>query len=311
MSTWGKLDSDIRTNGKVAEAAADAGAVAPLTFFALMTLHTAKGCAGVIPASCCKPSRLRVEAGALLGIFAPDDIENGIAACVRAGLCAMRADGAIELRGWCDAHAVACSHCRKPNPEPSHKTCPTCREARKADRKPSSSNGARKSRAHGAKRAQNGAIRSHLAALDSVCVSVSDNPPNPPHAVAREGQRADARGVDRSAKEPDSRDPTVAIQQAMLGTDIRSKLKPLQRGIALRKLAEAMQPTGLAAGDVAALWGLAQRQSDSDPGALLDHWLTENIWREVIDRERSAEKERGIDARKALTDDPLEGVYGS
>jgi hypothetical protein len=345
MSTWAKLDSDIRNNGKIAEAGPDGA----LLYLSLLCLHTAKGKGGVVPSSCCKPARLRVEAGAFLGTFDVARIENAIDACVEAQLvdrvdddgapCAqvgvlgaqVRAACALRLRGWCDEHAVACSHCRKPNPEPSHKTCPTCREARHTDRNPSKDAGARRLRAHGAKRAHVGAGRAQMAALVSDSVSVSDNPPYPPRAEPREGIRADARGADASrgpeadpekpgpeptpARRPANEPTPVAdLTAALLRTRYRAGIDNaiVRRGEVRSRAAELVK-TGLAPGDVHELWRLATEKSKDDPGALLAHWLDENIWRETLDEQVRLAKESGEArrAREAADADPLAGVYGS
>lgn len=329
--TWGKLEESIRVNGKVAEAGRDGA----LLFIALLTLHTAKGRAGVIPASVCKPARLRVEAFAFLGTFTPDEIECALGACVRAELCAVRADGAIELRGWSDDHAVACSHCRKPNPEPSNKTCPDCREGRKVqrkdERKPSNDKGSRKPRADGATRAQNGAeraqeVRAPCANSALVCVSVSDNPPYPP-----EGERAAARGASAARPDPEPepapsrpdsgpppsiRDasPIADLTAALLRTRYRAGIGNaiVRRGEVRDRAAELVQ-TGFTIEHLNALLRLADAKTDGDPGALLAHWLDQGIWREVLDEQGEKSKHRAAQSRGKAAQpegDTLAGIYG-
>jgi uncharacterized protein YdaU (DUF1376 family) len=131
------------------------------------------------------------------------------------------------------------------------------------------------------------------------------NPPNPPSSSPTTSGGAD----------PDpapERDPVVALQQALLKTGLRSKLKTLHRGRELMVLAERMGPTGLTPDDVAELWLLAQAKSSDDPGGLLAHWLDENLWRESLDEQRMKAKEHDLARRAngAATADPLKGVYG-
>ncbi len=308
--TWGKLESDIITNGKVGEAGPDGA----LLYIALLCLHTKRGANGVVPASCCRAERLRFEAVAFLGSFEPERIDRALDACVRAELCARRADGAIELRGWCDDHAPACSHCRKPNSEPSHKTCPACRDARKADRQPNNGKGARRTRAPRATGAQIGATGAQKAALYSDSDSDSDIPPTPredargARASAREGPAARGSG---SEPEPNERDPVVELQRFLLSTTLRSKQKPFDRGRELMRVAEAAAATGLTATSAIQLWGLAiTKSSHSDPGGLFETWLTENTWREVLDEQRMKASEVANRSRQPAGD-PLDGVYGA
>jgi hypothetical protein len=313
--TWCKLQAGIRTNGKIGEAGPDGA----LLFIALLSLHTDRGAGGLVPASCCRPSRLRIEAVALLGTFDVERIDAAIEACVRAELCARRADGAIELRGWSDDHAVACSHCRKPNPEPSHKTCPTCRDARKADREPSKQAPARRLRAHGARRAQIGVRGAHLAALDSDSDSDSDVPPTP------KGVRADARGADaarRPEPEPeperarppdDGASPIADLTTALMATRYRAGIgNAIARRAEVRERAAELVTCGMTLDHLAELVRLADAKSNGDPGALLAHWLDGGDWRGVLAEagmkaKESAAKARG---RAAQSDDVLEGVYG-
>jgi uncharacterized protein YdaU (DUF1376 family) len=103
--------------------------------------------------------------------------------------------------------------------------------------------------------------------------------------------------------------PVVELQQALLRTGLRSELPPFHRGVALMKLAAEVLPSGITPGDVDELWKLAQ--VGDDPGALLAHWLTENIWREVLDEQRAKAKQHEAAQRAKDSADPLEGVYGS
>lgn len=335
MSTWAKLDSDIRNNGKIAEAGPDGA----LLYLSLLCLHTAKGRAGVVPSSCCKPARMRVEAGAFLGSFDVARIEAAIDACVEAQLvervtdegtpCAQNgADGAhvraafaLRLRGWCDEHAVACSHCRKPNPEPSHKTCPTCRESRNTDRKPSNDAGARRSRAHGAKRAHFGAEGAQKAALVSDSVSVSDIPPTP-----QRGERAVARGASAARAEPEpaaeptrpkpsDASPIADLTNALMATTLRSGMNGIRRRAECREIAVRVAPTGIAPPDVRTLWAIASDRSNSDPGGLLNEWLFVNApgyWRDVVaEHESKGRQAVGAAARSKSEQDLLDGIYGA
>ena len=345
--TWCKLEAGIRTNGKIGEAGPDGA----LVFLALLTLHTDRGAAGVVPASCCRPARLRTEAVAFLGTFDPDRIEAGIDACVRAELCARRADGAIELRGWSDDHAVACSHCRKPNPEPSHKTCPDCRAARKADREPSKQAGARKTRAHGATRAQNGAAVSQMAALDSVSVSVSvsDIPPTPQGGRAHGARGANAARRPEPEPEPETRSaesppgadaapppappppaaerrrappddgasPVADLTNALLATRYRAGIgNAIVRRGEVRARAAELVADGMDLELLAALVRLAEAKSNGDPGALLAHWLDAGgDWVGVLAEQGMKAKEGAARRRGAAAQrddgDALDGIYGS
>lgn len=324
MTLWFKFEEAMRANGKVAEAGPDGA----LVWVSLLCLHTAKGRNGVVPASCCKPSRLRAEAVAFLGSFDPERIENAIQACVDANLIERVNDNgtpcaqngvpcALRLRGWSDEHAVACSHCRKPNPEPSHKTCPDCRDARKVDRKASNGAGARKTRAHGAPRAQIGASVSHLAALDSDSVSDSDIPPTP-----QRGARADARGASAARRDPEpepepkpaaasadpDREPWRDLDDALRASHYHSDLPPLQRGIATRKKAE--QLTGHLTPEAVQVLDERDGKQARKRGALITTWINDGTWPEELDERAERESHARAAARGRTADDGLEGVYG-
>lgn len=320
--TWCKLQAGIRTNGKVGEAGPDGA----LLFIALLSLHTDRGSGGVLPASCCRPSRLRIEAVALLGTFDVERIDAAIDACVRAELCARRADGAIELRGWSDDHAVACSHCRKPNPEPSHKTCPACRDARKVDREAINQAPARRSRAHGARRAQNGVRGAHLAALDSDSDSDSDNPPTPPRGRAHGARGArGARGASAASRpepepEPvkskppdDGSSPIADLTTALMATRYRAGIgNAIARRAAVRERAAELVACGMTLDRMAELVRLADAKTNCDPGGLLATWLDGGGWKGVLAEQ--AMKSRESDAMAAVRDRRsggiLDGIYG-
>jgi len=318
MSLWFKFEEAMRSNGKVAEAGPDGA----LAWVALLCLHTAKGRDGVVPGSCCKPSRLRAEAVAFLGSFDVERIERAIQACVDAHLIErVNDDGtpcaqigvpcALRLRGWCDAHAVACSHCRKPNPEPSHKTCPTCRANRSDARKPNNDAGARKTRAHGATRAQKGVPRSQLAALDSDSDSDSDIPPTP-----QGGARADARGAIASRAEPEpeaetpepDREPWRDLDDALRASSYHSELPPLQRGIATRKKAEAL--TGHLTPDAVGVLDDRDAKQARKRGALITTWINDGTWPEELDEPSDRERHARAASRGRTPDDARDGVYG-
>lgn len=112
-----------------------------------------------------------------------------------------------------------------------------------------------------------------------------------------------------------SADPAIQIQFALEPTGYRSGLKvPLQRRFELGRRAAELVTTGLTPPDVSDLWDLAKATPNvEDPGALLAHWLDENLWREVLDEKRGKAKHREAKARakSATGADPLEGVYGT
>lgn len=268
---WFKFEEAMRSNGKVAEAGPDGA----LAWVALLCLHTAKGRNGIVPASCCKPSRLRAEAVAFLGSFDVERIEKAIQACVDAHLIErVNDDGtpcaqigvpcALRLRGWCDEHAVACSHCRKPNPEPSHKTCPTCRANRNDARKPNNGAGARKTRAHGATRAQNGASRPQLAALDSDSDSDSGRERERESACARDP------GTEQNPKPPDP-PPLSPLAEAIRAEldrfGVLSLSSEQQRALAAELAEDREHPSNIA--DYAAEVGGDQHQRAARLCALL------------------------------------------
>jgi|GEM_PF-4037558 len=270
MTLWFKFEEAMRANGKVAEAGPDGA----LAYIALLCLHTAKGRNGVVPASCCKPSRLRAEAVAFLGSFDPERIEKAIQACVEAHLIErVNDDGtpcaqigvpcALRLRGWCDEHAVACSHCRGPNPEPSHKTCPTCREKRAVDRQSTKHKGARRTRAHGAERAQSGVGGAQLAALDSDSDSDSGRERERESACARDP------GTEQRPRPAESPLPEAAeaIRAELDRFGVLSLSTAQQRALAVELAADGEHPSNLA--DYAAEVGGDQQQRAARLCALL------------------------------------------
>ena len=107
-------------------------------------------------------------------------------------------------------------------------------------------------------------------------------------------------------------DPDIRLQVALAGTGYRSGIADTwRRRQELLRRAGELRATGLEPGDVLELWALAQEKSTGDPGALLAHWLDENLWREVLDERRGKAKESELRARRAATADVLDGVYGA
>jgi mono/diheme cytochrome c family protein len=130
---WFKCDDDFITNAKVGRAVAQADD-ADRVFHALLCLHSRFGSGGLIPASHCDPDGLRIEASATLGRVSAKKIAGAIDACVNVGLLA-RDGQAIRLCGYDEEFMPECSRCHQPNPEPSHGTCPSCREKKTAARR--------------------------------------------------------------------------------------------------------------------------------------------------------------------------------
>lgn len=131
MGSWIKLESDIITNAKVGQA----GENGDRLYFCLLALHAKHGANGRIPSSRCTPAGLRIEAVAVLGRLTVAKIAKAIADCVQVGLIELENDGAVRLCGFDVHHMPECSRCHQPNPEPSHGTCPTCREKKQAERR--------------------------------------------------------------------------------------------------------------------------------------------------------------------------------
>lgn len=129
--TWWKADADLAVNGKIA----DAGEDGALLYIAVLCLHARSGSNGNLPASMCKASRLRIAAGALLGRMDDARIEAAVDACVENGLLAFSGEGgAISIAGWDEEHMARCVRCHLPNSDPSHGTCPSCREGKRKAR---------------------------------------------------------------------------------------------------------------------------------------------------------------------------------
>ena len=82
----------------------------------------------------------------------------------------------------------------------------------------------------------------------------------------------------------------MALQDALHATKYRAGLPTWPRRRALLDAARRLEGTGLAPDDVGDLATLAGAKSTGDPGALLAHWLDSNIWREVLDEQRSHRK---------------------
>lgn len=134
MGSWIKLESDIITNAKVGQA----GENGDRLYFCLLALHAKHGANGRIPPSRCTPAGLRIEAVAVLGRLTVAKIERAIADCVQVGLIELEHDGAVRLCGFDVRHMPECSRCHQPNPEPSHGTCPTCRDQKREERRANS-----------------------------------------------------------------------------------------------------------------------------------------------------------------------------
>ena len=100
------------------------------------------------------------------------------------------------------------------------------------------------------------------------------------------------------------------LQQALLATHYRSNLKGFLRSREAMKRAEDLIQTGLTPADVDRLAALDAQKAET-PGALLAHWLDENLWREVLDEADGKAKERDLRERRRAAEDPLAGVYGA
>lgn len=79
-------------------------------------------------------------------------------------------------------------------------------------------------------------------------------------------------------------------------TAYRGNLRGPARWAKLRRRAAALVPTGLQPEDVEALAALAAEKGD-EPGALLAHWLDQNLWREVLDEQRMKRREQAAALR--------------
>lgn len=119
-----------------------------------------------------------------------------------------------------------------------------------------------------------------------------------------------AEGADASQSAEQQRDPVVHLQQALLATHYRSNLKGFLRSREAMKRAEDLIQTGLTPADVDRLAALDAQKAET-PGALLAHWLDENLWREVLDEADGKAKERDLRERRRAAEDPLAGVYGA
>jgi uncharacterized protein YdaU (DUF1376 family) len=126
-----------------------------------------------------------------------------------------------------------------------------------------------------------------------------NQPPIAPHSGGSGG--GDRSAIDSDGRE--GRDRVVEVQQALGKTTVRDGMPAFDRARALMGIARRMQPTGLTGEDVDELWPIAQAQAASrengDPGALLCHWLDENLWREVRDERREQQKQTELRSREA------------
>lgn len=119
--------------------------------------------------------------------------------------------------------------------------------------------------------------------------STSSTPTPTPSA-----QNASAGANPKGEPEPDSDADVVALQDALQATKYRAGLPAWPRRRASLDAARRLETTGLRPDDVGELADLAQAKSTGDPGALLAHWLDENIWREVLDEQRALCKARKL-----------------
>jgi hypothetical protein len=203
---WFKCDDDFITNAKVGRAVAQADD-ADRVFHALLCLHSRFGSGGLIPASHCDPDGLRIEASATLGRVSAKKIAGAIDACVNVGLLA-RDGQAIRLCGYDEEFMPECSRCHQPNPEPSHGTCPSCREKKTA---------ARRQRAAAALRESDGADEGMEGHAPSA------------RASARTAKRLlDRTGQDRTGQEETGRmdgrmDGWVLCSQEQSGEGVRTR----------------------------------------------------------------------------------------
>lgn len=129
-------------------------------------------------------------------------------------------------------------------------------------------------------------------------------PPLPLHSEGRVGADASPDPA------PETTDPAIQLQRALMRSPYRSALNTVKRAGELIRRADEMVKTGLTPGDVERLAAIDAQKAET-PGALLAHWLDENLWREVLDEADGKAKERDLRERRRAAEDPLAGVYGA
>lgn len=130
---WVKLKVSVRENDRVAAAVEAAGVAAWAVYSGLIVLHAEFGSHGRLDTAHSRPTRIRMGLPAF-GL-ATEDVARSLDALEDAGLIVRDGEGSITLVGFDESVMPACSGCGKPNPEPGHSTCPTCRERWRARRR--------------------------------------------------------------------------------------------------------------------------------------------------------------------------------
>lgn len=214
MGSWIKLESDIITNAKVGQA----GENGDRLYFCLLALHAKHGSNGRIPASRCTPAGLRIEAVAVLGRLTVAKIARAIADCVQVGLIELEHDGAVRLCGFDVRHMPECSRCHQPNPEPSHGTCPACRDQKREERRANSVS---------SRRAEKG-MPSAAGGQKGASLSLSDR---------IEGEGIGLDGIGRMDGRMDGGVPSLSQNQNTDGVGTRLPSRPTSAGSILRQIA--------------------------------------------------------------------------
>lgn len=329
MISWFKLQSGFATNAKVARAGQDGA----LVFLAALCQHVQHGRAGRVPAHRLDPETLRIEAVALVGSMSTKRIAAAFARCVEVGLLRANDGHDVVIAGYDTEAMPQCVRCHNPNDDHKFSTCTECRRKRTKD------TDARQ----GATAAQNVAtcragqdrtgqetqsplppkgVRASRGGASALRRRDPERAPRAPepepetesrpvaHVATVEDQVAPVRDTAQPEEPvaPIEIDPVVQLQEALTQTRYREKIPALKRRFELRRQAERLVMTGFTPDDLGPLVDLAAAKGD-DAGALLAHWLDSNLWREVLDEQRSRQKAAGSRERAedsvGSTDGPI------
>ena len=145
--------------------------------------------------------------------------------------------------------------------------------------------------------------------------STTPLPPSKGGGASRERQRPEPEPEPQKLRpRDDGAAPLADLTTALLATRFRAGItNAIRRRAEIHDEAGKLLQTGLTVELLADVWEMAKEKSSDDPGALLAHWLDQNLWREVLDERGRVAKERSAGAAAKIAsanEDQLAGIYG-
>ena len=258
-----QLDQDFGTNLKLGKV----GALATLVLLHLDALHHKEPADGLVSNGRASAASLAVGLGAFRDgpdAVTRDDIEAALARLAEEGLIEIRDDGSVYLPRWKDWSGGAMTGAERTR---------KWREKRKGVTSP---------RRH--------RDESDVAEQSRAEQRTPERVTNRRHTQGGSAAHTGDRNQSAGPPAPNTYEDTDPVIDAILTHGFRSKSK--RRKAEARRIAENILQCGHDAASVQRLWDLAENQGE-DPPALFTHWLSNGLWREVLDEEKRNQRLKG------------------